>query len=316
MTQERKRSDHSGCQGDDKNTIAIFGEVLADVFPDRSVLGGAPYNVARHLQAFGQHPFLITRIGNDQLGKGLLAEMSCLGMDDSGVQCDPGYPTGQVIVHEEEKGAHRFDILPDQAYDYIHSGVTHMVTMSRRPGMTYFGTLAQRNLVSRLALDTFLSDSKGPRFLDMNLRRPWYDKYTIRRSLLRADIVKINEEELRIIADLFHFIGTTDRDHGLYLMQKFDLDCLLVTCGADGSWAIFSDGAEVSVPSQKLGSGLVDTVGAGDGFSAICMLGILQNWSPEKMLSSANAFAAALCGVRGAAPPSRDFYLPFIEKWQ
>ena len=314
IAQRHKKPDHFDCKIESKQTVALFGEVLADVFPDRSVLGGAPYNVARHLQAFGQHPLLITRTGNDPLGKALEAEMADLGMDSSGVQCDAGYPTGQVLVHMENKG-HRFDILPDQAYDHIHLGVTHMVTMSKHPDMAYFGTLAQRSLVSRLALDTFLSDAKCPRFLDVNLRQPWYDKYTIRRSFLRADIVKINEEELTAITELFHIIGISGRDRGMYLMQKFDLDCLLVTCGADGAWALFRDGTEVHAQGQSPANEFVDTVGAGDGFSAICILGFLKQWPPGTMLSRANTFAAALCGVRGAAPENHDFYRPFIKEW-
>lgn len=298
-----------------KNTIALFGEVLADIFPERSVLGGAPYNVARHLQAFGQHPVLITRTGNDPLRDELLAEMTRLGMDESGVQCDPIHPTGQVIVHVENEG-HQFEILPDQSYDHIHSGVTHLVTMAMHPDMVYFGTLAQRNLESRLALDTFLSDARSPRFLDLNLRKPWYDKHMIRRSLLRADIVKINEEELEIVARLLRFPGMGNRVQGLLLMKQFELKILIVTCGADGAWLLSSDGVEAQVAGLNPEGAMVDTVGAGDGFAAICMLGILRNWPAEVMLSRANRFAAALCGVRGAAPENRDFYRPFLEEWQ
>ena len=97
-----------------KGAVVLFGEVLADVFPDRSVLGGAPFNVARHLQAFGLLPLLITRVGDDQLGRELVATMTRLGMTVEGVQQDPLHPTGQVIVHIEE-GSHRFEIPPDQA---------------------------------------------------------------------------------------------------------------------------------------------------------------------------------------------------------
>ncbi len=312
MIQKKYESDLLIGQKKSKNTIALFGEVLADIFPDRLVLGGAPYNVARHLQAFGQHPVLVTRTGNDSLRDEFITDMSRLGMDSSGVQCDQIYPTGQVIVHISEK-SHQFEILPEQAYDHIHSGVAHLVTMKMHPDMVYFGTLAQRNVESRLALDIFLSDTKSPRFLDVNLRQPWYDKHIIRRSLLRANIVKINEEELRLIAGLLKLSGTGDRDYGLGLIEKFNLDCLLVTCGADGAWMISNDGTETRSTSPKLNGSLVDTVGAGDGFSAVCMLGILENWLPKVMLARANAFAAAICEIRGAVPQSRDFYLPILE---
>ncbi|MDI1298549.1 carbohydrate kinase [Methylotenera sp.] len=312
MIQKKHASDLSTKPKASKHTIALFGEMLADIFPDRAVLGGAPYNVANHLQAFGQHPVLITRTGNDPLRDEFLADMARLGMDDSGVQCDQIRPTGQVIVHMDENN-HRFEILPEQAYDHIHSGVVHLVTMAMQPDMVYYGTLAQRGVESRLALDTFLSDTKSPRFLDINLRHPWYDKHIIRRSLLRANIVKINEEELKLIAGLLKLTGFSAKDHGLSLIAKFDLTCLIVTCGSDGAWMLSKEGKEARVSGFNLNGSLVDTVGAGDGFAAVCILGILENWLPEVMLTRASVFAAALCGIRGAVPNSSDFYLPFLE---
>jgi fructokinase len=295
-----------------KHSIAIFGEVLADVFPEETVLGGAPYNVARHLQAFGQHPLLITRTGNDALRDEFINEMFRLGMDDSGVQCDQLHPTGQVIVHINGLN-HNFEILPEQAYDHIHAGLTHFATMQIHPEIVYFGTLAQRSLESRLSLDIFLNDTKGYKFLDINLREPWYDKHIIKRSLLRANIVKLNEDELKIIANMLKLSGTTVRDYAFCLIEKFDLVNLIVTCGESGAWMVGQDGKETKVLGKKLNGAMVDTVGAGDGFAAVCILGILENWSNELILTKANSFAAAICGIRGAAPLNHDFYLPFMD---
>jgi fructokinase len=300
-------------QNTNKNSIALFGEVLADVFPDKSILGGAPYNVARHLQAFGLEPLLITRVGCDALRDEFIADMRRLHMDDSGVQYDLNHPTGQVLVHMAENG-HQFDILPKQAYDYIHAGVAHLVTMKAHPSMVYFGTLAQRNLESRLALDSFLSKSHGSRFLDINLRAPWYDKHIIRRSVLRADIVKLNEDELQVVAGILRLVGADKRALGLNLVQRFNLKVLLVTDGDNGAWMLSADGTETQSAGHALQGNLVDTVGAGDGFAAMCILGILNNWPAELMLHQANAFAAALCGVRGAAPQDDAFYQPFLEE--
>jgi fructokinase len=295
------------------NTIAIFGEVLADIFPDNTVLGGAPYNVARHLQAFNQHPVLITRAGNDTLKEVFLAELTKLNMDSSGVQLDPVYPTGKVIVHIEN-GSHRFEIRDNQAYDHIHAGVVHLTTLAAKPDLAYFGTLAQRNIESRLALDTFLSDAKCPRFLDINLRAPWYDKHMIRRSLLRTEIMKINEDELKIVYAMFDSTFHTDRDRALFLMDKFELSQLYVTCGEHGSWAL-SKNEEIKVEGRPLGPELVDTVGAGDAFASVCILGILLDWPTEITMLRASEFASALCKIRGAAPESNDFYLPYLEGW-
>ncbi|MDD2833909.1 MAG: carbohydrate kinase [Methylotenera sp.] len=314
MTQENNPSGLSEFTTANKKLIALFGEVLADIFPDRSVLGGAPYNVARHLRAFGMHPLLITRTGNDSINSEFMAEMSRLEIDVSGVQLDATYPTGRVLVHLDE-GGHRFEIMPDQAYDHIHAGVTHLVTMSSHPEMVYFGTLAQRGLESRLALDRFLSDAKSPRFLDMNLRAPWYDKHIIRRSLLRADIVKINEDELNELSAMFQLPRSSAEAGALALKKRFELEGLIVTCGADGAWALFDGDVVTSVAGVRLDQKMVDTVGAGDGFAAICMIGILCQWPVDLMLRRANDFAAALCGVRGAAPESLDFYEVYIKEW-
>lgn len=309
-----KKSNTQNIPKKTKYTIAIFGEVLADIFPDGTVLGGAPYNVARHLRAFEQHPVLITRAGNDALKDQFLAELTRLDMDNAGIQIDPIYPTGQVIVHMEN-GTHRFEIRPDQAYDHIHSGMTHLTTLATQPDLAYFGTLAQRNIESRLALDTFLSDAKCPRFLDINLRKPWYNKHMIRRSLLRTEIIKLNEEELGIISNMFDSKSNSNKDLALFLMNKFELSQIFVTCGADGAWALSKDEVITKVEGHDLASELVDTVGAGDAFAAVCILGILRDWPIDTMLMRANTFATALCKIRGAAPETRDFYSPYLEKW-
>ena len=135
------------------DTVVLFGEILVDVFPDRRVLGGAPFNVARHLQAFGLHPVLISRTGNDALRDELMAGMSDLGMDTGGVQSDPVHPTGQVLVHMDE-GGHSFEILPEQAYDFIDARSADEIALASRPGLFYFGTLAQRHPVSCRALES------------------------------------------------------------------------------------------------------------------------------------------------------------------
>ena len=289
-------------------SIAIFGEVLADIFPNATVLGGAPYNVARHLRAFQQHPLLISRVGNDALKEALFSELIKRDINPSGIQLDPVYPTGQVTVHTES-GAHHFEIKPDQAYDHIHPH-----TLVTQPDIAYFGTLAQRSSESSLALDVFLSDAKCPRFLDVNLRSPWYNKDTIQRALLRAEIVKTNEEELKILCDMFEPACSNDKDRALFLLKKFALQHLFVTCGEHGAW-VLSDNGEEKAEGQSLNSALIDTVGAGDAFSAICMVGFLHSWPMQKTLSRAGTFASALCTIQGAAPETHDFYLPYIESW-
>lgn len=292
----------------------LFGEVLADIFPDRTVLGGAPFNVARHLKAFGQNPVLISRLGNDALRDQVLSVMTQNEMETVGVQCDKSYPTGQVRVHIEE-GSPQFDIQPLQAYDFIHPAVVRMTTLSANPALVYFGTLAQRNPVSNRALKTLLRSTNATKFLDINLRAPWYDEATLKQSLQFADIVKINDEELDVLAKIFRLPGPDSLSQVKELIKRFHLEQVMVTCGKAGAWQVNRNGKRLDVGVKNEVENLVDTVGAGDGFSAVCILGSLLRWPMAKTLERANAFAAAICGIRGAIPDHADFYKPFSEEW-
>ena len=296
------------------NTVVLFGEVLADIFPDRTVLGGAPFNVARHLMAFGQNPVLITRLGNDVLRDNVLGVMSQNGMETLGIQCDNGHPTGRVHVHSED-GEHRFEILPLQAYDFIHPGVARMTTLSVHPVLVYFGTLAQRCEISRRALKTLLRSTNAAKFLDINLRTPWYDEKTLCHSFQYANIVKLNIEELGVLAEIFELSGNKPQDQALELMNRFDFEQILVTCGARGAWQIDRGGKKIEVGVINPVAKLIDTVGAGDGFAAVFILGALQRWPIAITLERANAFAAAICEIRGAVPDHADFYQSFTEEW-
>lgn len=292
----------------------LFGEVLADVFPDRSVLGGAPFNVACHLKAFGQHPVLITRLGEDALRDEVMNAMTQKGLDTLGIQFDKHHPTGQVKVHMED-GGHRFEILPTQAYDFIHPGVARLTLLSAHPALVYFGTLAQRHNVSRQALKTLLRGTHAAKFLDINLRTPWYDKKILHHSLKFADIVKLNDAELSELAVMFGLPGVEPHEQARVLMDQFELEQLLVTCGDAGAWQMDRDGNQVEAGIQCEAVKLVDTVGAGDGFASVFMLGTLCNWPRVKTLERANAFAASICEIRGAVPDQMDFYEPFRDAW-
>lgn len=296
-----------------KGVVVLFGEVLADIFPDRSVLGGAPFNVARHLQAFGLFPLLITRVGDDQLGGELVTAMTRLGMTTEGVQQDPLHPTGQVIVHVDE-GSHRFEIPPDQAYDFIEAKAACKVALDAAPDLIYFGSLAQRHDVSFNALSTILQTVKSLRILDINLREPWFTLSRIQQSLTHADIVKMNEDELNVIAGLLNITGNSEAVLATEMIQQFSLKQLLVTSGDQGAWQLNADGSKFSQQGEK--ARLVDTVGAGDGFTAVFITGTLRGWPSAVTLSRANAFAAALCGVRGAIPDDPEFYQSYLKSWE
>lgn len=297
-------------------SISLFGEMLADIFPQQTVIGGAPYNVARHLHAFAQHATLITRLGNDDLKDIFLSVLQKAGMDTSGIQLDETHPTGRVMVHMVHHGHHRFEICADQAYDYIDKDLAQTIIANHEPDLVYFGTLSQRNTTSRATLEGLLSNAAYPKFLDVNLRTDCYNKQIIQQSLHDADIVKLNDEELNIICDLFMSNHQSNSDKALFLIKNFKLSRLYITCGETGAWSVCDRGIELCGATPTLNKPFIDSVGAGDGFTAVCILGHLYQWPTELTLSRANQFAAEVCSIQGATPNSTGFYAPFLIDWQ
>jgi fructokinase len=298
-----------------KDAVVLFGEVLADVFPDKTALGGAPFNVARNLKAFGQNPVLITCLGCDALGDEVLRVMSQNGMETLGVQRCDQYPTGRVQVHIKD-GKHRFEILTSQAYDFINQATANPAVTSVDPVLIYFGTLAQRQEVSSQALMSLLHNIEAAKFLDINLRAPWYDEKTLRQSLHYADIMKLNADELAVLVEMFKLERGDPKGQVRELLNKFDISQAVVTCGEAGAWQIDRYGKMFQASVKKrVAFKLEDTVGAGDGFSAVYLLGTLLRWPMTAKLERANAFASAICEIRGAVPDHPNFYKPFCSEW-
>jgi fructokinase len=295
-----------------RHPVLLFGEILIDRFPDQEVLGGAPFNVAMHLYAFGCMPILVSRIGQDNAGSRLLQTLENAGLAIHGVQLDSTHSTGMVEVHFTADG-HQFDILPDQAYDHIHPRLSRMTALAVNPELVYFGTLAQR-ANSHRALRHMLRAVGGKRFFDVNLRDPWVCAERLRWSLQHADIVKANDTELERIVELIDLEGTSPEEQAKALVQRYQLDGLLITRGEAGSWWIDNFGEQTVMATDPV-AGIRDTVGAGDAFSAIFMLGLLHNWTIPVTLRRAQHFAGAICQIRGAVPERDDFYRPFLEAW-
>lgn len=302
--------------------IVVYGEALIDDFVDQQVVGGAPFNVARNLAAFSLAPMMITRIGADPNGMRVRAEFIRFGMSESGLQVDPREATGRVVV-ERDAGEHRFTILPDQAYDKIATGAALQALAKAEPATVYFGTLAQRSTCSRATLDALLAATNATRYLDLNLREGQVDEQCVYASLHQADIVKVNEAELQ---DLFRWFAhpgpnayeidsaATARACAA-LLQRFKLDAMIVTLGERGSAYFGADGTTIRNDQSVAQTRFVDTVGAGDAFSAVFLLGRSLGWPLDLTLGRANVFAAAICGIRGAVPHEPAFYLPWISSW-
>lgn len=285
----------------------VFGEVLSDCFPDGSaVLGGAPFNVAWHLQGFGEAPLLVSRIGDDQNGAAVRAAMIDWGMDIAGLQVDPAHPSGQVRI-TFEGGEPIYDILPDQAYDHILAA--DLPDMESPPAFIYHGSLAVRG-ASAGALDTLLARHPVPVFLDVNLRPPWWDREHVQAMMARATWMKLNADELVTLA----LTSGEPPEQVRALIEQHGLERVVLTRGEAGAVVIDADGEPASV-KPELASQVVDTVGAGDAFTSVFLLGTLRDWPLALTLERAQAFASAIVGIRGATVRDRSFYRRFLDHW-
>jgi fructokinase len=297
-----------------RDVVLLFGEVLFDVFPEEKLPGGAPLNVARHLRAFGLAPLLITRTGADADRDELIGTMHRFDLDIRGVQTDPVHDTGRVIVEPAAQG-HEFRIVSNQAYDFINPNLARMAAISVEPKLFYFGTLAQRSSQSRRALKSLLKHVTAPKFLDINLRKPWYEESIVRSSLLAADVVKVNDEEIFEIGALLGYEKSAPAVLARRMMEDYDLQKLVMTRGAQGAWLLERGGAEYELRAPAVPTRVVDTVGGGDGFSSVLILGLVCGWPLQLTMKRADEFARALCGIRGAIPAEDDFYAPWRREW-
>jgi len=285
----------------------IFGEVLFDCFPDgREVLGGAPFNVAWNLQALGLSPLLVSRVGDDALGSRIRETFHVWGLNSKGLQIDPLHPTGRVKI-ELADGEPQFTILADQAYDHI---TKVGIGLQGEPAFLYHGSLALRNNTSRETLSFFKKEYQCPVFVDVNLRAPWWNAEDVITIIEDATWLKLNDNELNA---LFPGSGTLEercRD----LVDRFGLEAIFVTLGGKGAAALHSDNIFSSAKPQDTVS-VVDTVGAGDAFASVLLLGLILKWPQDSAIQRAQDFASAVVGQRGAITQDKMFYETFRTKW-
>ena len=286
----------------------IFGEVLYDCFPDgQAVLGGAPFNVAWHLQGFGRAPLFISRVGDDPLGHHVKDAMHNHGMDASGLQLDSLHPTGKVSITMSGKN-HSFEIIPDQAYDYIDQGALPPLPDST---LFYHGSLAARSPVSAQTLAFLNTRYAGKRLVDVNLRSPWWQQQQVLELVDGAWLAKLNDEELQLLVP----DADDDASRIQQLISNAGLQLLLVTRGAAGAELLTASGDSFRVAPDSV-TEVVDTVGAGDAMTSVLILAILQGWPWQQALERAQAFASAIVGQRGATVEDPGFYQPFIDAWE
>ncbi len=288
----------------------VIGEVLFDRFDDgRSVLGGAPFNVAWNLLGLGLQPTFVSAVGDDADGKRIRDRMAAWNMDLRGLQTAAGNATGtvQVTLAREQPS---YEIVYPCAYDCI--GLPPFADSLDQFSMLYHGSLAWRGERSRATLAHLLTDLSLPRFVDINIREPWFDRAWLPTLLSGAEYVKLNDEELGALTGLPCSTADEIFVAAARLRDEFGAAIYFVTCGSQGAYAV--SGAAITFAAAPQPASMLDTVGAGDAFAAATIEGLLGELPYQQVLNRAVTFAARICGIRGATTTEASVYHSLDEE--
>lgn len=283
------------------NEIVVgMGEALWDVLPEGKKIGGAPANFAYHVSQFGLPSCVVSAIGDDALGKEIIENFTSKGLDQ--LIAEVPYPTGTVQVEIDQTGIPLYDIKENVAWDNIPY-TEHLDALAKRTKAVCFGSLAQRNVVSRNTINHFLAtmpkDDDSLIVFDVNLRQGFYNKEILCKSMQNCNILKINDEELITVSRMFGYPGIDLQDKCWILLGKYNLKMLILTCGINGSY-VFTPGNVSFQPTPKVE--VADTVGAGDSFTAAFIASIIKGKSVTEAHSIAVKTSAYVCTQKGAMP--------------
>ncbi len=283
-----------------KDVIVGMGEALWDVLPEGKKIGGAPANFAYHVSQFGLPSCVVSAVGMDILGNEIVENLTSKGLNQQIAKVP--YPTGTVQVEIDQAGIPQYDIKENVAWDNIPF-TPQLESLARVTRAFCFGSLAQRNVVSRDTINRFL-DTMPKRddslvVFDVNLRQGFYNKDILCNSMRKCNILKINDEELVTVSRMFGYPGIDLQDKCWILLGKYNLKMLILTCGINGSY-VFTPGQVSFQPTPKVE--VADTVGAGDSFTAAFIASILKGKSVEQAHSIAVRTSAFVCTKNGAMP--------------
>lgn len=283
-----------------RNYVVGIGEALWDVLPEGKKLGGAPANFAYHVSQFGLQSRVVSAIGEDKLGNEILDNFQGKGLHTLIEKVE--YPTGTVQVQLDNEGVACYDIKENVAWDNIPF-TDKLKQLAQKTCAVCYGSLAQRNVVSRETINAFLDampEGKGQyKIFDINLRQGFYTKEIICNSMQRCNILKINDEELVTVSRMFGYPGIDLQDKCWILLAKYKLEMLILTCGVNGSY-VFTPGSVSFVETPKVE--VADTVGAGDSFTAAFVSAILKGKPVNEAHQLAINVSAHVCTQNGAMP--------------
>ena len=291
-----------------KNTVVGLGEILWDIFPERKVLGGAPANFAYHVSQFGFNGYAVSAIGNDLLGKEILKSLEEKELNYLIELTD--FPTGTVKVQLDGRGIPTYEITENVAWDNIPF-TTRLENLAKNTTTVCFGSLAQRNEVSRATIHKFLDlmPADSLKVFDINLRLKYFSKDIITTSLNKASALKINDEEIVKIAEIFELKGT-DEELCQQLLDKYKLKFLILTKGTRGSYVLTPyEKSFLATPKVTI----ADTVGAGDSFTAAFVASYLNGRSIAQSHQLAVEVSAYVCQQHGAMPRLADAHLELFR---
>lgn len=281
-----------------KRLVVGLGEVLWDMLPEGRKIGGAPVNFAYHAGQFGIDTMAVSAIGNDKLGEDTIAEMN--GKHLNHIFPSVPYPTGSVQVSLDEKGVPAYDIKENVAWDNIPF-TNEIESVARNCRAVCFGSLAQRNTVSRNTIRKFIESTPSGciRIFDINLRQNFYTSNVIHDSLELCNILKINDEEIMLVSRMFNYDSSNIENVCRTIMEDFSLEMVILTCGTKGSY-IFTKGGVSFMPTPKVN--VADTVGAGDSFTGSFCAAILRGLPVAEAHKKAVEVSAYVCTQNGAMP--------------
>jgi fructokinase len=283
-------------------TVIAFGELLWDIFPSGEVLGGAPANFAYRINSLGHDGWLVTRLGKDDRGQHAAELLRANGMSLNHIQRDETHPTGTVPVELDATGSPNFTILPNVAYDYIEI-TEDLLALAAMADCICFGTLIQRAEISRRTLYALLDAApQAVKVLDLNLRKDCYTQETIAASLGRANILKLNESEAEILARMFDLPDSLAK-FAPAAVQQWNLTACIVTLGEKGLIAANDKNELIQRPGHKVK--VLDTVGAGDAFTAGFVHCYFENRPLPYCCDFANALGALVAQTHGGTSPVR-----------